>query len=218
MSLIELMVVVLIVGVLAMLALPGMLANTQDLSVFQAAQRVAQLVQGARSRSLARGAAHAVLISRANQGTFVVQQGLRTIPGTTPITVPVNSCRIPGLFGINAGATPPVAQVTTPIISPVLESIVFGHDNRLLQYNVQAWALRGKGPPAESIAADAWICFTPSGRAYLGDSAANLAGSLLMTEPLFIDIARHEGTARQGLTRSVVVSPGGPPRLFSSQL
>ena len=219
-TLIELMVVVMIISILAVLALPSLLGNTQDLAVYQAAQRVAELVQSGRSRALATGSAHAIVFSTnavggigPQPGKFAVQQAQRTI-GITPL-VPVNSCRSPGAFGMNIGGALPTSSVVAPNTSPIVDNLVFGSERRFVDYDIRVAGFRG---PAVPGGADMWICFTPTGRAYIAQTAALLTGAPSLLSPVTVDIARFQGGARQGLTRSVVVTPGSAPRIFSSQL
>ncbi len=212
------MVVVILIAIFASLAMPGLLNNTKDLAVYQAAQRVAEVVQSGRSRALATGSAHAIAFSRtgAPAGRVGVQQAQRTI-GTVPtlVTVPVNSCRTPGAFNMNVGSSPVTATVVAPITSPLTDQLVFETDARLRDYNIQMVAFRG---PAAPGGGEMWFCFTPTGRAYIGANAGALAAAPALITPVMVDIARIEGAARVGLTRSVVITPGSAPRIFSSQL
>jgi len=210
------MVVVILIAIFASLAMPGLLTNTKDLAVYQAAQRVAETVQGGRSRALATGSSHVVAFSRvgAPPGRVAVQQAQRTI-GTAPniVTVPINSCRVPGAFGMTLGALPMVTNVAAPITSAMTDALAFEADARLVNYNIQMVDIRGGASPTET-----WICFTPTGRAYVADSAANLPSAAALNAPVLVDIARIEAGARIGLTRTVVITPGSAPRIFSSQL
>ncbi len=216
------MVVVAIIAILASLAIPSMLGGNQDLKVFQTAQNVAELVQLGRSRALSTGAAHAVVFSTNGVGSVgtlpgkvVVQMGERTI-GATP-RVPVNSCRQPGTFGINLGTDATPSTVAAPFTSPMIESYVLGNSRRLVDEQIQMVAMRD-APAAAGVSTDLWVCFTPTGRPYVAASPAGLAAGPPMLDPVLIDFARLQGGVRQGLTRSVVVTPGSAPRIFSSQL
>lgn len=216
------MVVVAIIAILASIAIPSMIGGNQDLKVYQTAQRVAELVQLGRTRAVSTGSAHVVVISRDSAGgigplpgKFVVQGGERTI-GVTP-RVPVNTCRVPGTFGVNIPnpATPSI--VSAPFTSPIVDSFVLGNDRRLIDQNIQLAAITD--PPAGSgITNEMWLCFTPTGRGYAASSSAGLTGAVPLLAPVLIDIARFDGAVRQGLTRSVVVTPGSAPRIFSRQL
>jgi Tfp pilus assembly protein FimT len=206
------MVVVVIVAVLAALALPGMLSSTKDLSVYQAAQRIAELVQNGRSRALATGSAHAIVFSTNANGKFAVQQATRTA-GTTP-NIPINTCRQAGAFGMDVSGTNIVTNVVAPNTSPVVDQLVFAVDGRLSTYDVRAGAFVG-APPTASVGSDMWICFTPTGRAYVANSAANLVGAPNLVDPVSVPVERFEGGVKQGLTRNVVVVPGSAPRIFS---
>ena len=113
-------------------------------------------------------------------------------------------------------ASHPLSNVVAPNTSPMTDQLVFGSDRRLFEYNIQVMGFRG--PEAPSPTGEMWICFTPTGRAYIAGTSAGLAGAPSQLAPVMIDIARLEGAARAGLTRSVVVTPGSAPRIFSSQL
>ncbi|HQY64342.1 MAG TPA: prepilin-type N-terminal cleavage/methylation domain-containing protein [Polyangiaceae bacterium] len=221
-TLVELMVVVAIIAILASIAIPSMIGGNQDLKVYQTAQRVAELVQLGRTRAIATGSAHVVVISLDAAGgigplpgKFVVQGAERTI-GVTP-RVPINTCRVPGAFGVNVTNPTTPATVAAPFTSPVLDSFIFGNDRRLIDQNIQLVSITD--PPAGAgITTEMWLCFTPTGRAYAASSAAGLTAAPPLLAPVLIDIARLEGGVRQGLTRSVVVTPGSAPRIFSRQL
>lgn len=212
------MVVVILIAIFASLAMPGLLNNTKDLAVYQAAQRVAEVVQGGRSRALATGSAHAIVFSLTGTpvvGRVAVQQARRTI-GTAPVvTVPVNTCRTPNTFGLTLTAAPIVANVAPPVTSVVTDQLAFDTDVRLREYNIQMAGYRGPSVPGGP---EMWLCFTPTGRAYIAGSSAQLAAAPSLITPVSVDIARMAGAARVGLTRSVVITPGSAPRIFSLQL
>lgn len=216
------MVVVAIIAILASLAIPSMLTGTQDLKVYQTAQRVAELIQLGRTRAIATGAAHAVVVSLDAAGgigplpgKFVVQGGERTI-GVTP-RVPVNTCRMPGTFGVSIPNPATPANVTLPFTSPVVDSFVLGNSRRLIDQNIQLVSITD-APAAANVTTEMWLCFTPTGRGYVASSSGGLTTAVPLLAPVLIDIARLDGGVRQGLTRSVVVTPGSAPRIFSRQL
>jgi type II secretion system protein H len=215
-TLVELMVVVVIISVLAALALPGMLSSTKDLSVYQAAQRIAELVQNGRSRALATGSAHAIVFSTNANGKFAVQQGTRIVgaPAAGLPPIPINTCRQAGAFGMDISGTVATTSVVTPNTSPVLDQLVFATDGRLSDYDVRVTGFTG-APTAASITSEMWICFTPTGRAYIANSAASLVGAPSLTDPVVVAVERFEGGVKQGLSRNVVVVPGSAPRIFS---
>jgi len=224
-TLIELMVVVVIIAILAVIALPGLLGNTKDLAVYQAAQRVAELVQGGRSRALATGSAHAIVFSTDGAGTlgtlpgkFAVQQGLREIPGVAPAgptRVPVSSCRTAGAFAMNVAATTPTTSVLAPMVSPVNETLVFANDERLIDYNIRVTTITGVEAGTAGVGGEMWVCYTPTGRAYIASSAGGLPASQPLLSPVMINIQRFDGATPAGLVRSVVITPGSAPRIFS---
>lgn len=202
------MVVVVIISILASLALPGLLGGTKDLAVYQAAQRVAELVQNGRSRALATGSAHAIVFSTNGNGRFAVQQGTRTAGTTT--NLPINTCRQAGAFGMDISTNVATSNVVAPNTSPVVDQLVFASEDRLVEYDVRATPFSG-GPSASEV----WVCFTPTGRAYVAGSASALVGAPALVAPFIVPIARFEGGVQQGLSRNVLVVPGGAPRIFS---
>src|SRR5207245_1893651 len=92
-TLIELMVVVVLIAILTALAVPTMSTARDDRLCFDFARRMASLVQHARSRAAARGAAHLIVFDgdTGGAGRAVVFEALdgASLPN------PVSSCKLP---------------------------------------------------------------------------------------------------------------------------
>ncbi len=224
-SLIELMVVIVIIGVMAALALPSMRLATFDRHAYDDAGAIVQLFRAARTRSVARGAA--VLISmtssqQTDRGTFLMYEAV-TQNGT--ITNAGGSSQ--GAFGAT-----PVGSCKTPTVWIPLPTAAAPNPNVLLIDGVNLNGppevdadiettfrlyTSGTTPPAFSLG---YVCYTPLGRSYVSASAAAAPAfnnQLPNTSPIEVLVQRL-GAGGSATGRSVLVPPNGMPRIFSHVL
>ncbi len=181
------MVVVVIIGVLAAIAVPSMVERFRERRSAEAAQRISALFRGARMRAMGRGAA--VLIRYDGNG-FTLYEALRFRGDAT-------DCR----------GEPSSSCLNTDWADPNQRAVLSNFDApRRSEYEgvvIQAFA--PGAPPAAVTSLD--ICFTPVGRAYQRSPI-----SVPLTNPM---VGAYTFTVQRtpGLTRTVTLLPNGVSRL-----
>ncbi len=216
------MVVVLLIGIVAVLAIPNMITGRDEGHVYHDASQIAELLRVARARALGREAAVAVLLTSSNApggadlGTFTMMEATTSVKvggtyGVANATVPLlaagtpsTSCGAPTVWPTTAAA------VTAATIDGVnmngkieQQAFIFSTINNLAS---------GTATPVTT----AWICYTPLGRAYLSFAAtpAFTTGSPMLGV-LQVDVNRSSGGSAIGITRSVIIPPSGAARIYS---
>jgi type II secretory pathway pseudopilin PulG len=214
------MVVVIIIGVIAALAIPTMSIARFDRLAYNDAGAIMQLFRSARTRAIARGGAVLITIGAngaTDRGTFAMFEAVAPNAGGTSqglARTPVTSCKAPtdwtvlpavgallntntilGLDGVNLnGPLENDADIQTQLF-------VYGFGSTLAGART---ALTGGGS----------ICWTPLGRSYIATgarSATMFAGMMPTVSPLELQVQHAKG----GTYRSVLVPPNGMARLFS---
>ena len=217
-SLLELMVVVIVIGVLAALAVPTMSAARFDRHAYDDAGAVMQLFRSARTRAIARGGAVLVTMSAAanDRGTFMMYEAVTSNAGTTSSAglarTPVSSCKTPTIWSplptinTSGGSTGTVLLVDGVNLNGAAEG----------QAQIQSQLLVYGGPfnaAGTGFNAGA-VCYTPLGRTYiaLGTVVPGMFDGLLPTiSPLEVLVTGGTGATQ----RSVLVPPNGMARIFS---
>jgi type II secretory pathway pseudopilin PulG len=217
----ELMVVIVIIGVMAALAVPSMRLATYDRHAYEDAGAIMQLFREARMRSIARGAA--VLVSMtssgtSDRGTFGIYEAV-VGPGALSATqqaslgaeaaAPVSACKAPTIWpnplpvagalnqtaryidGVNLNGTPENDADIETTISAV---------------NIDT------SPTVASPLATEYVCYTPLGHSY---ASATLTFSLPNVNPLQILVNRPSAGGPVTGGRTVIVLPNGTTRIFS---
>jgi prepilin-type N-terminal cleavage/methylation domain-containing protein len=226
-TLIELMVVVIIIGIIAVLAVPSMRIATYDRHAYQDAGAVMQLFREARLRAVARGGAMLVSMTAngtTDRGTFQLYEADAQNAGSALATyqTPIPSCKSPTLWNTGA-AVNGAANVTLLVDGVNLNGLPEADADIETTLNVFGPAT-GLASPTGTAFAALVVCFTPLGRSYL--LVAGQPGFAAQT-PLFdglppnmsvldMQVTRGKTVGPTGGTvRHVIVTPNGMPRLFS---
>lgn len=189
-TLIELMVVVMIIGIVAVLATPTIAGQMRERRSREAAQQIALLYSNARMRALGRGAAVMVRYNAASGFTV-----LESIEGEGAVARGVAACAsLPGRGCLSTAWG-------VPNNSRVVASF-----NPLIRGEYQDVAVTAR-TPADANVTEMSVCFTPLGRSFASYDAtfptATMAGAAT------IQVKRGDS----GLLRTVAVLPNGSARL-----
>ena len=188
-TLIELMVTVVIIGLLAVIAAPGVYQRVNNYKARQAAETLAATIRLARYRAIGRGAAVRVQISAASSATAtsVAEAVQGDIQAANPgcATLPDTSC------SVRANNAP---RLWDPNDSQPVQS----YDHTIS--GEYATPITGS-PVANSVT----LCFPPSGRTLVFDGV----GYQPLTQVVQIAMTPVAG----GLTRNVLVLPNGTTRV-----
>jgi prepilin-type N-terminal cleavage/methylation domain-containing protein len=211
-SLIELLVVVIIIGIFAVLAVPAMSLARLDRIAYDDAASVAALLRTARTRSLARGGAVLVAMNgngSTDRGSFTMWDAVQVNAGQGGgiARMPVSSCKAPTIWNPLQTTNLGVYLVDGYDMNGPIEGDADIRATMWLYKDNQTFN-------ATQQSATAYLCYTPLGRSYLltGALAVNAFDPLLpSTSPFEIRVTR----ANAATTRSVMIPPNGMARLFS---
>lgn len=222
-SLIELAVVVMIIGILAMLAFPVMTDAAIDRHVYDDAGRVLELVHTARTRAMGRGAATMVtfdtVTSGQTRGNYRMYEAVSPNPGganDNTARLPSSSCSFP------AGVWTP-ANPTNTFIDGVNMNDTYETSANIVS-RVVTFDNTGVATTSTNIVA---ICWTPLGRTYFWTGGSGSTPQFSAAAPFLgtiaVDVARLGNgqtaigsTTTQGITRRVIIPSSGNARITSS--
>jgi len=206
-TLLELMIVVVLVGLLAALALPSMGEAQLDRQVYTDAARISDLIHEARTRALGRGAATLVTMStNGAPGVFTSYEAVQDDPTGGGQHTPRSSCKSP---------TDWTSAKTAQTIASVDLSQMYG-----AAYGISALLYAPTATGTQAPVTTAYLCFTPLGRSFLVTGASlarnTFDASTTNSQSIQIEIARRDKALVYGLTRTVLVPPSGASRVLST--
>ena len=214
-SLIELMVVVIIIGIIAALAIPGMILTQYDREAYTDAGSIMMLFREARTRSVARGAAELVTFSATSggsttdRGTFQLYEAITANANAAGWNTPVASCKSPTSWTtLNDGKN-----------SLLIDGVNLNGPGSSIEtvagIQVTMYYYLSASVPTKTPLSAGYVCFTPLGRSYFPTppqaSPPKFDGALPSTTPLEFDVNWTNG----GNTRAILLPPNGMARLFS---
>jgi type II secretory pathway pseudopilin PulG len=212
------MVVVMIIGVLAALAVPSLRISTFDRHAYQDAGAVLQLFREARLRAVARGAATLVSMTAngtSERGQFNLYEAVQADPNSpagTPAQVPVASCKAPTIWNIG---TPTTLAIDGVSLDGVVGTAEVDGD---IESQIYTYDAANSGAPT-SWTSTIYVCYTPVGRSYISTGGSPTFIGTPTTSVLEVRVLRGLTSGLTGaVSRSVLVAPNGMPRLFSKVL
>lgn len=222
-TLIELAVVVLIIGILAMMAMPEMGDAQLERHAYDDAGQILGLVRTARTRAMGRGAATMVtfdtVTAGASRGNYQLFEAVDANPGqglSALARIPRSSCTYP------ATAWTP-GDPRNAFIDGVNLNGKYENAANIVSRVVMFDNTGTPTVPTSIIA----LCFTPLGRTYFWQGASGATPQFTAAAPflgtLAVDVVRlFEGqsginsTAAVGITRRVIVPSTGNARMVST--
>jgi prepilin-type N-terminal cleavage/methylation domain-containing protein len=221
-SLLELMIVLVIIGTMSALVMPGLSEYLADTRASGAAEDVVRVLRRTRARVQETGLAHWVEFSATqsnNLGAISVWEGMNNhcmqtpwaavkaayASGTNLQFAPVETLDLgSSLYNpVGGGVAPDAADTDRFVIQlwaeqPALNTDLAAEDLTIIQ----------QGGRRASWLASAGICFQPNGQTYQG-GATTMAPHVL---PFVFRVVRFMNGNARGMVRHVVVGPGGTAR------
>ncbi len=195
-TLIELMVVVIIIGALAVLAIPTISGQMRSRRTQFVAKEVSNLYRNGRLRAMGRGSAVMVRYSRAvdTEGRFDVLEAVRTDPNNpTCDRLPVSSCTVTNWA--DPAQTQPIGGL-------------------MIKGRAELDGVRARArDPNDADVATMDVCFTPMGRAFVRYAVAGQFNPLTAVPRLKVTRVDTGSNVPFGPTRWVLVLPNGSARL-----
>ena len=208
------MVVIIIIGIVAALAVPTMAAARIDRNAYDDAGQIMQLFREARTRAVARGGA--VLISMTangptDRGTFTMYESVTVEPGAASAgtTAPPSPRARRRRRGAPLNATNPgivLVDGAEPERRPIEQSADI--ETQLNVYNPA-------GAVDERRRGRLHLLHAARPRLLHGSRQPVFDGMLPMLSPLEFRVTRRPGGTPVGTIRSVLLPPNGMARVFS---
>lgn len=198
-TLIELIVVVIIVGVMAVLAIPTITGQMRSRRTQFVAKEVANLYRNGRMRAMGRGSAVLIRFDRTvdQQGRFEVREAVRGIVQNQPANcerLPVSSCTLPTWLAAQTDSME-IAQFT-------------------IKGRMELAGIRTRvRDPGNNDQTQLDVCFTPMGRAFMRYGQNNPFVAQTTVPRVMVSRVNEDTEAPYGPSRWVMVLPNGNARL-----
>jgi type II secretion system protein H len=196
-TLIELMVVVILIGILAFMAMPTMNAAAIDRHVYEDAANIQDVIREAHARALGRGGAVLVKLStKDSNGSFQTYEIRSDIDGGQ--NLPLTGCKAPTSW---------VDDATLNMVQNAEMNFSYEQNN-----NIKATIY---GP--DGVAVDeAYLCFASAGRTFYSKTRI-FDGETVMAGAIRVQVARYKSGSTEtiGIVRNVLVPPSGAARVVS---
>lgn len=213
-SLIELLVVIILIGILAALAIPSMMEQTTDRHVYNDALAINDLIREARTHAIGRGGAVMLEMTTAGgtPGTFNAYEAVQPNPQLGgPNSLPLSSCKAPTNWALNTTAAGAAQSAS------LFRTVPLGDYETSNGISTRIFTSEGGTLAATPTS---YLCFTPLGRTYAVNGGNITAGMFAnagpMVQTLQIEVARRSGANVVGIVRSVLIPPNGVTRLLSA--
>jgi prepilin-type N-terminal cleavage/methylation domain-containing protein len=209
-TLIELMVVVVIIGVLAVAAAPSMRLTTYERHAYNDAGAIMQLFRDAHARAVAYSVP--VLVSMSASGTDRGTFG--TYIALNPVTAgSVVSCKAFAWSPVDPTANTAIAQIDGITLNNVAGTAE-------VDANIQTalWYYNNTTGGTQLNTGTEYVCFTPLGHSFIAPIPAPttlFASSMVPNVYPLAAIVTRGGLTSGNLKRSVVLLPNGSARVFS---
>jgi prepilin-type N-terminal cleavage/methylation domain-containing protein len=230
-SLIELLVVVIIIGILAALAIPTMSTARYDREAYTDAGSIMMLLREARMRAIARGGAEMVSMTAnglVDRGSFGIWEGVTMNPtGNGAARLPAPNCMTPTIWQpLPAFGTQGLTMMTGTQGVVFIDGVNLNTQNQSAQsievvadIETQLYYYLNPASSAPIAFNSGYICFTPLGRSYanvVGATQALFDGMLPFVGVIEARVLRGvNNNVSSGQIRSVLLPPNGMARLFS---
>jgi Tfp pilus assembly protein FimT len=210
------MVVVIIIGIVAALAIPAMSVMGWDRHAYSDAGSIMMLFRSARTRAVARGGA--VLISMTtngstDRGTFIMYEAVTPNINGGLARTPVATCKTPTSWQPLPTLAQPIANPNVLLVDAVNLNTTPSSAETQADIETQLFIYTSTASGQTAFPAG-YICYTPLGHTYVSVGALALPvfdGILPTTSAIEARVTRANG----GTYRSVLVPPNGMARLFS---
>jgi Tfp pilus assembly protein FimT len=211
------MVVIIIIGIIAAMAVPSMVQARLDRNAYDDAGAIMQLFRNARTRAVGRGGAITIQMTQStnDRGTFQSYEAVtQNAGGILAFQTPVGTCKAPQIWSPLPPASNPAANLNVQLLDGVNLNGTIEADA-----NIMATIWSYSGTTATQVNTG-WVCFTPLGHVYMTSASSAIPvfdGQLPMVGPLEFRVQRFQGSSSVafGTTRSVLLPPSGMARIFS---
>ncbi len=193
------MTVVVLIGILAVVAIPTASRMMRENRSATAAQRIALMYQVARARAIGRGVA---VLVRYKGGTFEVREA---ITGDANSLMPVSSCTMPKTRW-NDGSTLflPIEAFSLGGQAPYELVKTYFSDNAVNSSGTTTTVVLGENDVGD-------VCFTPNGTMMYRTGSTGAFTTAART--LMVRVVQMSGTTEIGVSRTVFILPNGVARV-----